>query len=157
MKDCCSKSMDQDSPLLPVCPKCGHEGRSVPFITLENLIMSEQLKKVKKDKKYSFCAGSDCSVVYFENSGEGWIDQGALKVPVTQKDNGADIPVCYCFGFHKGEVKQEVLATGRSDVPNIIQEKMKHSGCSCETKNPQGSCCLGNVRDWIRKIQKTNS
>jgi copper chaperone CopZ len=37
----------------------------------------------------------------------------------------------------------------RSEALEDIRAKMKNPGCRCETENPSGSCCLGNVTKGI--------
>lgn len=34
----------------------------------------------------------------------------------------------------------------------LIRENIRENRCGCEVNNPQGSCCLGNVITYIRKM-----
>jgi hypothetical protein len=43
------------------------------------------------------------------------------------------------------ELRREIAETGRSGAAAEISEHLRAGRCACELKNPQGSCCLGNV------------
>jgi copper chaperone CopZ len=43
--------------------------------------------------------------------------------------------------------------TGRTTIPDRIKEKIQQGFCRCETMNPQGSCCLGNVNKAVREVR----
>lgn len=74
---------------------------------------------------------------------------GDVRRPVTQKDP-AHAPVCYCFGFTPAMIREELVATGKSTVIERIAAEMKADFCACEIRNPQGSCCLGNVKAAVK-------
>jgi len=69
-----------------------------------------------------------------------------VKVPVFQKDRGLNVPVCYCFGWSRSRIQQEIIKTGKSSAETNIRSHIQAGRCGCEVNNPQGSCCLGNVR-----------
>ena len=48
------------------------------------------------------------------------------------------------------EIEAEVRETGRSSVLDDIKTRMK-TACWCETKNPQGVCCLGTVGRYVKR------
>ncbi|MCZ6807985.1 MAG: hypothetical protein O7F08_13590, partial [Deltaproteobacteria bacterium] len=54
--------------------------------------------------------------------------------------------VCYCFEHNVNDIEDEVRRTGVSAVPDAIGQKCEAGLDHCEEMNPQGSCCLGNVR-----------
>jgi hypothetical protein len=66
-------------------------------------------------------------------------------VPVFQKEPKGDRTVCYCFGVGESDIRRELAASGRSTAVDRITALVKSERCACEVKNPQGSCCLGNV------------
>lgn len=72
-----------------------------------------------------------------------------VRRPVTQKD-AEHAPVCYCFGFTPEMVRAEIAASGKSTVVERIATEMKADLCACEIRNPQGSCCLGNVKAAVK-------
>lgn len=73
-----------------------------------------------------------------------------LKAPVYQKDGGADVPVCYCFGWTRATIADAAALGEADEVAPSISAHIKAGRCGCEVNNPQGVCCLGNV---IREVQ----
>jgi hypothetical protein len=61
------------------------------------------------------------------------------------------VPLCYCFGFTRAMVVEEIRATGKCTVPQRIAAEVKAGNCACEIRNPQGSCCLGNVHAVVKE------
>lgn len=132
-----------------VCPVCRKRGRAVAKETLDH-----QLAGAARDKfgeAAGFCANPACAVVYFD--GEAAVLKGETLFAVTQKDPGDDTLVCYCFGHSRGELRRELALKGATDIPDRVRRKVKEGLCDCERKNPQGSCCLGNIADAIRRIK----
>jgi hypothetical protein len=37
---------------------------------------------------------------------------------------------------------------------NTIRQNIKENRCGCEVNNPQGSCCLGNITEYINELSK---
>ncbi|MDP3071111.1 MAG: hypothetical protein Q8N18_12535 [Opitutaceae bacterium] len=58
--------------------------------------------------------------------------------------------MCYCFGFTPAMIREELAVTGKSTVIERIAAEMKADFCACEIRNPQGSCCLGNVKAAVK-------
>lgn len=138
MADCCTYSGNPSSELL--CPFCNTKGKPVQIVTLKSLLLPDALERLKPDTAYNFCASSNCEVVYFNNH-HNVFNTRDLKVPVFQKDNRPDTPVCYCFGW----TYERIVKTGKHTVASNISEHVRANRCGCEVNNPQGSCCLGNV------------
>ncbi len=63
--------------------------------------------------------------------------------------------VCYCFAVTEADLRREIAETGRSTAAAEITEHVRAGRCACEVKNPQGSCCLGNVARAIREAMTT--
>lgn len=131
----------------PLCPQCGRVGRSVSTLTLKHQV-KPQFLTVVNGGGFHFCATPDCPVVYFSPEGPV-LTTGDVRRPVTQKDS-EHAPVCYCFGFTPAMIRDELAATGKSTVVERIAAEMKSDFCSCEIRNPQGSCCLGNVKAAVK-------
>lgn len=47
-------------------------------------------------------------------------------------------------------IRDELAATGKTTVIERIAAEMKAGFCACEIRNPQGSCCLGNVKAAVK-------
>lgn len=132
------------------CPGCGAGGKRVKTITLRSLLRPERVSEIA-DKAYFFCCSPDCDTVYFTEDGSRTFSKGDLAVRVGVKELSPPRPVCYCFSHTVEDIFDEVGRTGRSTIAADIRRRMTEDGCSCETKNPQGSCCLGTVEHYARE------
>ncbi|MEK5357976.1 putative iron-sulfur cluster-binding metallochaperone [Paenibacillus sp. FSL L8-0709] len=150
MDSCCQTSTEE--PKMPMqCPVCNQKGKGVQLITLKALLQPRALENIHPELSYAFCANSDCKVVYFSDMQT--FDKNMLKVPVFQKDDALDVPICYCFGWTRERLIQAVLEN--QHPIKHIREKVQSKRCGCEVNNPQGVCCLGNVTAFIRGFDKS--
>lgn len=155
---CCSlKAIDKGNEkkeiLVFTCPKCKDKGSMVKTITLQSLLKECCQSKVERDIPYKFCKNSECEVIYFSSKKEHFFTKDELTVKATLKDAGLDVNVCYCFGHTRQSVIDELKSTGKTNVLDEVKAKMKNPGCFCETSNPQGNCCLGNITAWIKEAK----
>lgn len=102
---------------------------------------------------FRFCCSANCDVVYFHPDGDR-LRKPDVRVRVGLKETEDPVPVCYCFGFTEKMIFDEVRATGKSTVPQRITTEIKAGHCACEIRNPQGSCCLGNVTAAIKRAME---
>lgn len=137
------------------CPKNETKGKKVKSITLKSLLKPSALENLNPDTTYYLCEASDCSVVYFNEKGQSFSTE-QIKVPVFQKDKSLDIPVCYCFGWSRDRIQQEIIQMGKSSAEANIRGHIQAGRCGCEVNNPQGSCCLGNVRAIVQYTSDNN-
>ncbi len=79
-----------------------------------------------------------------------------MRVRIGQKATASPRVVCYCFDHTIEEIEAEVVATGTSTIADAIGEKCKQGLDRCEETNPQGSCCLGNVRAVVKNLLDTS-
>jgi hypothetical protein len=141
MESCCT--VRPGAPTSPThCPACGKPGRLVERITVKAMLRPEALMRLSAPE-HRFCATPECPVVYFGT--DEVFDREEIGVPVFQKEPAGDRPVCYCFGVGEGDLRQELVETGQSTASDRISALVRAERCACEVKNPQGSCCLGNV------------
>ncbi len=134
------------------CPQCGQKGKKVDSITLKAMLEVSLL--ALRDVDYRFCRTADCPVVYFADDGRQTFSKDQLRVLVHQKEpDDETVPVCYCFRHSPATIQAELLATGASTVVDEINGGIKAGQCACEIRNPQGSCCLGNVRATVKQIE----
>lgn len=141
MNDCCKTNSGDSLEVRRHCPHNGVTGKSVPLITLKSLLLPNALAKLNAQQRYRFCASPDCPVVYFAEDGETFTSE-QIKVAVFAKDNGPDVPVCYCFGW----LRQDLQDPANCYAPDEITAHIQAQRCGCEVNNPQGRCCLANVR-----------
>jgi hypothetical protein len=81
--------------------------------------------------------------VYF---GEGEVFQrDDVAAPVFQKEPAGNRTLCYCFAVSEADLRREIAETGRSTAAQRIGDHVQAGRCACAIKNPQGSCCLGDV------------
>lgn len=139
MEDCCRRATVS---FRGSCPGCGHAGREVDGITLKAMVRPEALARVGSDA-HRFCPVPECPIVYF-GSGEPFRREDVL-VPVFQKEREGERTVCYCFAISEEQVRREVAVAGASASADRIRDLVKSGRCACEVRNPQGTCCLGNV------------
>lgn len=140
---CCSSSPTPEARSADRCPLSGTKGRKVPVVTLKSLLRPDSLVQLAPDVQYYFCSDSGCEVVYFSTNGTYYRHE--LKVPVYQKDSGADVPVCYCFGWTRATIADAAALGEEDEITPSISAHIKAGRCGCEVNNPQGACCLGNV------------
>jgi hypothetical protein len=80
-----------------------------------------------------------------------------LVVRVGAKETTDPIPICYCFGFTRQDIWDEIGSTEKSTVAERIMAEVEAGHCACEVKNPSGKCCLGDVtraaKDGLRVMQ----
>lgn len=154
MNNCCNTPQSKDSLAIKnrVCPHDGTKGKAIQLITLKSLLKSEALENLEPEQSYSFCSSSQCPVVYFSNHGHAFTNDD-LKVPVFQKDTNSEVPICYCFNWTRQRIQTEIEQQGESQAVASITAHVKAGRCGCEVNNPQGACCLGNVRRVLENLK----
>lgn len=143
-EDCCKTAAEGLK-----CPLCGATGRKVGALTLDHQL--DGPKRAKLGETAGFCPTPACAAVYF--SGEIVIRESETRWPVTQKDPGDDVNVCYCFDFKRSDIRRDLAKRGSTNIPDQIRKGIAEGRCDCERKNPQGVCCLGNVSAVVKAIQ----
>lgn len=73
---------------------------------------------------------------------------------ITVKASGDSIPLCYCFGFDESHLREEILKTGNTTVPERISNLIRDGLCACDVLNPSGNCCLGEVNRTAKRLKK---
>ncbi len=127
------------------CPECGKTAKLVQGQTVKALL-SVSLREVR-DVDYLFCRTPTCPVVYFSSDGEQTFTVKQVRERVYQKEPDAeDVFVCYCFRHTVGDI--------RAATVDDINTGINAGQCACDLRNPQGSCCLGNVRGVIKRLEQ---
>jgi len=110
---------------------------------------------VLRATEYRFCPTPDCPTVYYSIDGQQVFGEDVLREHVHQKHpQEDDVFVCYCFRHSPGSIRAELAATGRSSVVDHITAGVKAGQCACDIRNPQGTCCLGNVRAVVKRVEE---
>ncbi len=136
------------------CPVCGEKGKPVPGQTVKALL-SVTLRQVENGD-YMFCGTRTCPVVYFSVNGKQTFLTDQVRERVYQKEPDADaVKVCYCFQHAVGEIHNASPET-RGAILDDINAGIQADQCACDLRNPQGSCCLGNVRGMLKRLERAN-
>lgn len=146
---CCASNAQSAAQGKLRCPGCRHEGQAVQKLTLKHQVKPEHLDTVEHGP-FNFCRTPTCDVVYFNADGVV-LRKSEVRARVGLKETEDPVPICYCFGYTEKMAFDEVRATGRCTIPQRITAEVKAGNCACEIRNPQGSCCLGNVNAAVKR------
>ncbi|GAB4323788.1 MAG: hypothetical protein Kow0010_05330 [Dehalococcoidia bacterium] len=106
------------------------------------------------DVDYLFCRTAGCPTVYFAADGSQRFEEPQLRERVHQKHPGDDgVFVCYCFRHTPGSIRAELRRSGTTTVVDAITRGIRAGQCACDIRNPQGSCCLGNVHAVVERLR----
>ena len=128
------------------CPSCGHEGRHVTMTTVRSFVIEG------RDLGSEFahvCEQPECALVYFDDVALR-IDVGEVRAAPFQKQRGESRVVCFCFGHSEAQLRAAETRGGNALV-DAVTAACRAGLDRCETMNPQGRCCLGNVRSLLRR------
>jgi len=150
---CCFETTNTPSlPARAACPTNQQVGKAVDSLTLKALL-AIPLTAVSSIQDYRFCAAPDCPTVYYRVDGQQVFDEAALRELVYQKHSQDDNTlVCYCFQHTVNDIRAEIKRTGKSTAVERITAGIRAGQCACDIRNPQGECCLGNVREVVRRL-----
>lgn len=135
-----------------ICPACDQKAKSVPTLTVKSLIREHW--RVPASASFSFCRTPECEVVYF--SEEAVFHKADVKVRVGVKEKSDPVPLCYCFGYSRADIRGEIASRGETNIPDRIKSEVQSGFCACKTKNPSGSCCLGDINRAVKEAQLLN-
>jgi hypothetical protein len=92
--------------------------------------------------------------VYFSQDGDQTFTVGQVREGVFQKQPDNDeVYICYCFRHTVGELRISTPEV-RKEIIEDINIGIRTGQCACDLRNPQGSCCLGNVYGLIKLTAK---
>lgn len=137
------------------CPACTVLGKPVETQTVKALL-SVSLREVQREA-YRFCRTPTCPVVYYTEDRTATFAVDQVRERVYQKEPAnPEVFVCYCFRH----TVRDVADAGTEDMNMLIQDirrGIQAGQCACDLRNPQGSCCLGNVRGLITQFEATGA
>lgn len=137
-----------------LCANCDGQSRPVSRKTVL-LMLKPHLLEEAMTGTFSFCATRGCPVVYFEDQGSHRFTTDDLRTLVGVKASVDPIPLCYCFGFDEGHIRDEISRTGATTIPERISKLIREGLCACGTRNPAGVCCLGEVNRAAKRFTAT--
>ncbi|MFQ5420044.1 MAG: hypothetical protein ACE5FD_04005 [Anaerolineae bacterium] len=165
MSDCCSTDEScavpaeqaantavSVNPAEGTCPSCGEKGKTVDT-QIVKAMLAVSLEAVRPSASYRFCRTESCPIVYYSDEAGQFFTEDQLRERVHQKHPTADdVNVCYCFNHSPGSIRAE-FEQGITNVVARVTEGTKTGQCACDIRNPQGSCCLGNVGKVVKRIE----
>lgn len=133
------------------CPTNQKIGRPVDLLTVKALLVLPLTQLLPAE--YYFCRATDCPTVYYNTDGTSRFSEANLREKVYQKHpTDDDVFVCYCFRYTVRDIREEIEKSGSSAVVAAITAGIQAGQCACEIRNPDGGCCLGNVRATVRRL-----
>jgi hypothetical protein len=154
MSDCCNTTPRVKRSLSSPqqrCPQCRSKGKSVGTETVKAML-NISLEAIRASSYY-FCPTETCPVVYFAADSQQVFTEAELRERVHQKAPLADdVFVCYCFHHTRKSLRDEICTTGHSTAVESINAGIRSGLCACDIRNPQGSCCLGNVKAVLQSL-----
>lgn len=145
-------SFKKESPAVGVCPKCGKRGKSVGRQTVRALV-SDSLRAVQEGTNNFFCRTEFFPTVYITCVGHQTFNVDQTQEYVCHKEPDNDrVLICYCFQHTLGNIKTATLEN-RLAIIEDIKTGIKAGMCGCDLRNPQGSCCTGNIQALIHRMQ----
>lgn len=136
----------------PVC-SCGAQSKRVSRKTVLSMLKPQFLEEALMEA-YRFCAARECPIVYFDERGTRVFTVDDLRVVVGVKTTADPIPLCYCFGFDESHLREEILQTGSTTIPERISRLIHEGLCACDVRNPSGGCCLGEVNRAAKTLKE---
>ncbi len=135
-----------------VC-SCGAQSKRVSRKTVLSMLKPQFLDEALNGT-YRFCAWRECPVVYFEEQESRVYTIEDLRIVVGVKASADPIPLCYCFGFDESHLREEILRTGSTTIPERISHLIQEGLCACDVRNPSGGCCLGEVNRAAKRLKE---
>ena len=134
------------------CPVCGRDGNSVDSATVKSML-AISLREVR-DVPYHFCANRDCDVVYYSDDSSQTFTTAQVRERVYQKEPESDnVLICYCFQHSAVDIYKQFAQSHHVAIIADIKAGIHAGQCACDWRNPQGSCCLGNVTQLLKQLQ----
>ena len=116
------------------CPRCARPGRAISPATL---LAQAPPRSADDAAGWSACQTPTCPAGYFR--GADVIDAVALAARPFHKGESPDRLVCFCFQRSAAQVRADPT------IRDAIRAACRDGQPACETQNPAGRCCLGDV------------
>ena len=137
-----------------ICPGC--EKRAVGIETVKAMV-NLPLWDIELNDKFFFDDDADSQTVYFSIRSGVLIDESDIREKVFAKHSDEDDTfVCYCFRVTVGDLRQ-ASPEERANILAKITASSAKGQCSCQTRNPKGSCCISDVKMLIEKFADSNN
>lgn len=134
------------------CPRCGSMGKPVARATVAHFISAEALAALGTGEA-RFCPHPACAVAYYAPLGEPVL-KDQLSVRLGLKETEGPRPICYCYGHSVESLAAEWKEKGSVSAVMEVMAKSRAGECRCEELNPQGTCCLPELRRTVLSLQE---
>ena len=153
MSDCCC-SNNEDVSFDDICPGC--EKPAVDIQTVKSMV-TFPLWEIEAGDSFFYDNDPDTPTVYFSTNSGTMIDEKDVREKVFAKhSNEDDCFVCYCFQVTVGDLRNATKEE-REAILARVMDASKKGQCSCTTRNPKGSCCIGDIKTLIKRFDKENN
>ena len=127
MSDCCSVGDGSKAPAVMACPVNGARSKQVDMLTVKSLV--RQLPLGMPDTQYYFCEAPGCDAVYFPLDTQAPLFRREdLVVRVAAKEIEDPLLMCYCFGFTRQDIWDEIRSTGNQPWRSELHPKCLEIG-----------------------------
>lgn len=127
-------------------------GKPVPRDTIARFVSSAALKALGEGEP-RFCPHPNCPVAYYAPLCEP-ITKDQLSVRLGMKEQEGPRPICYCFGHTQESLAAEWAEKHSVSAVMEVMAKVRAGECRCEVLNPQGVCCLTDLRKTVLSLQE---
>lgn len=126
-------------------------GKPVPRSTVARFIGAEDLATLGEGEP-RFCPNPACGVAYYAPLGQP-VHRERLSVGLASKDPQGGHPICHCFGHTQASLAAEWAEKHSVSAVMDVMAKRRAGECRCEELNPQGVCCLTELRHAVLALQ----
>jgi len=127
-------------------------GKPVPRDTVARFVSPEALTTLGEAEP-RFCPRPDCPVAYYAPLGEPVLKE-RLSVRLGMKEQDGPRPICYCFGHTQESLAAEWAEKHSVSAVMDVMAAVRAGECRCAELNPQGVCCLPNLRSTVLALQE---
>jgi hypothetical protein len=132
----------------PHCPVCGTRGIPVTAAVMKNMV-DRPHREALNGQNFRFCTAASCPIAYFDNRSAKYLDVQDVNKPITIKNPGPDVPVCYCLRVNRKTIIDAVFAGKVHSSEDAKRVTKACTGKACHIVNPAGTCCGDQLRDTV--------
>ena len=134
---------EADSP----CPRCGRTGP---------VVGTEPVRAHRPDAtlgSWHYCPTTSCPVVFYLR--DETINTDSVVTRVGHKATHQSVPVCFCFAHTAEALAADAEENGGvSTIKAEIRSAVARGSCACEHLNPSSQCCLPEVHQVLRRVDR---
>jgi bacterioferritin-associated ferredoxin len=124
--------------IIQICPGCGLPAVAVNAEAVKYNVIGSLQHLINLKIKWSICVNPSCDRSYFSKTSS--LSTADLNVSLFFKDKSDNVPICYCSGLTRGEIKSAVK-NGCKSIDDVQNYTGKDITGMCKERNPLGKCC----------------